>query len=76
MALPLTRRRFTIREFEQMVQAGIFTEDDRLELIAGEIVEMTPIGRRHAACVKRLNHLFWHMVGDRAQISVQDPLEL
>ncbi|MBX6772277.1 MAG: Uma2 family endonuclease [Chloroflexi bacterium] len=76
MALPLTRRRFTIREFEQMVQAGIFTEDDRLELIAGEIVEMTPIGRRHAACVVRLTHLLMRSFGSDAQVSVQNPLQL
>ncbi len=53
MSLELLRRLFTVEEERQM-EAGIFTEDDRGELIGGEIVEMAPIGRRHAACVRRL----------------------
>ncbi len=51
MALQLVRRRFTVDEYHRMGQAGIFGDDDRVELIDGEIVEMTPIGSRHAACV-------------------------
>jgi Uma2 family endonuclease len=45
---------FTVSEFYQMADAGIFREDDRVELLAGEIVEMRPIGSRHASCVDRL----------------------
>src|SRR5439155_6055412 len=49
------RRLFTVEEYHQMGEAGIFHEDDRVELLAGEIVEMTPIGSHHASCVSRLN---------------------
>ena len=76
MALEPTKHRFTATEYAQMGQAGIFAEDDRLELIDGEIVEMTPIGGRHAACVKGLNRLFSRGLGDAALVSIQDPVHL
>ena len=47
MAVQLLRRRFTVHEYHRMGQVGILGEDDRLELLDGEIVEMAPIsGRR------------------------------
>lgn len=76
MPIQLLKRRFTVEEYRQMAQAGILGEDDRVELIEGEIVEMTPIGSRHAACVKRLNHLLTQQVRERALVSVQDPIRL
>jgi Uma2 family endonuclease len=72
MQLDVARRRFTVEEYHRMGEAGILREDDRVELIDGEIVEMTPIGSRHAACVDRLNHLL-RRVGDRAIVRVQNP---
>src|SRR5205807_5964522 len=54
VSIQLTPRRFTAAEYRQMIQAGLFAEDERLELIDGEVVEMSPIGDRHAACVRRL----------------------
>ncbi len=59
-----------------MGESGILHEDDRVELVAGEIVEMTPIGSRHAASVKRLNHLLSERSTGRAILGVQDPLGL
>ena len=76
MTLHPTRRRFTVAEYYRMAKAGILTEDDRVELIDGEILEMAPIGGRHAACVIRLDRLFQHLVGDAAVISVQNPVRL
>ncbi len=70
------RRLFTTEEYHRMMQNGVLTEDDRVELIEGEILEMSPIGSRHAACVKRLNRLLSRLVGARAIISVQDPIHL
>ncbi len=51
---PYRRHRFTAEEYHRMGEAGLFGEDDRVELIEGEIIEMTPIGSRHAGTVKRL----------------------
>lgn len=76
MAIELKRRRFTVDEYEQMGRAGILGEDDRVELINGEIIEMTPIGHRHAVCVKRLTREFYRIFDDVAVISVQDPVHL
>lgn len=76
MTLELTRRRFSVDEYDRMGEAGILGEDDRVELLDGEIVEMTPIGSRHAATVKRLIALFTDSLGSRVQIGAQDPVQL
>ncbi|MCA1687903.1 MAG: Uma2 family endonuclease [Actinobacteria bacterium] len=76
------RHRFTAEEYRKMGEAGIFSEDDRVELIDGEVVEMTPIGWRHAQCVTRLNTLLARFAGEQAlagrryEISVQNPVAL
>lgn len=72
----VTRKLFTAGEYDQMIKAGIFHEDEHLELVAGEIIEMSPINVRHAACVKRLNHFFNQQLGARVIVSVQDPIRL
>ena len=76
MAVQVARRHFTVAEYERMVAAGILQEHDRVELIDGEILEMSPIGSRHAACVNRLNTLLTRRGGDAAIISVQNPIRL
>jgi Uma2 family endonuclease len=76
MALEVARRRFTTAEYARMAEAGVLGEDDRLELIEGEILELAPIGYGHAACVRRLTGLFSRLLGDRVQVSVQNPIDL
>ena len=76
MPVELLRRKFTVKQYHQMAEAGILTEDDRVELIRGEIVEMTPIGRRHAACVDRLNEMFILRLAQATIVRVQNPVEL
>ncbi|HEY9808156.1 MAG TPA: Uma2 family endonuclease [Halomicronema sp.] len=76
MAINLIRKLFTVRDFNRMVEAGILTKYDRVELIRGEIVEMSPIGRRHAAGVNRLNKLFSARLGERVLVAIQNPVEL
>jgi Uma2 family endonuclease len=76
MAVELVRYRFTADEYEQMIESGILAEDDRLELVEGEIIAMSPIGSEHAACVKRLNYLLQQALGARVIVGVQDPIRL
>ncbi len=77
MSLPeISRYYFTVAEFERMGEAGVFTKDARLELIEGEIIEMSPIGSRHAACVNFLNRFLNRTVGDRMIVSTQNPIRL
>ncbi len=77
MAIEVERtRRFTADEYERMVSLGIFREDERLELIGGEIVEMAPVGHRHGACIAQLNKRLVIGVGDRALVWVQGPARL
>lgn len=59
-----------------MAEAGILTEDDPVELLEGEIIQMCPIGKRHAACVKRLRDLLGRRLKGKATIGVQDPVVL
>jgi Uma2 family endonuclease len=76
MAAQLRRYLFTLQQYHRMAEAGVFTEDDRVELIEGEILEMPPSGSRHAACVNRLTHLLSQGVGTRVLVSIQNPVQL
>ena len=70
------RRRFDTEEYHRMVEARVLSEDDRVELVEGEIVEMTPIGARHVNCVNRLTRVLSRYAGDNYLVSVQNPLRL
>ena len=76
MGTTLPLRAWTAAEYEQMVAAGVLGEDDRVELVEGEIVEMAPVGARHAASVNALARLLQRQVGDQAVVSVQNPVRL
>ena len=70
------RRLFTVDDYHAMARAGILGEDDRVELIEGEIVVMPPVGSRHAACVDILAELLIRAVDHRTAIRVQSPVRL
>lgn len=72
----IVRRRFTVAELEQIAAAGVFGEDERFELLEGEIVQMSALGPQHSACVDRLNKRLQQMVHDRAIVRVQNPIRL
>ncbi|WP_218081769.1 Uma2 family endonuclease [Anthocerotibacter panamensis] len=59
-----------------MVEAGILREDDRVELIRGEVMAMSPIGKRPAACVKRIVAFLGRNTDPTFILSVQDPIQL
>ncbi len=77
MTVALARHLFTASEFTRMAETDVFGHDDRLELIEGEIVEMSPIGKRHAAIVRRLNNLLTRQLGaDKVLVDAQNPVVL
>jgi Uma2 family endonuclease len=71
-----TRRRFTREEYHRMAEVGILGRRDRVELIRGEIVEMSPIGRRHGAFVDNLTRLLVKRLPDHVIVRVQGPVAL
>ncbi|HJQ30979.1 MAG TPA: Uma2 family endonuclease [Pyrinomonadaceae bacterium] len=76
MAAALDKYSFTAEEFERMGEAGILRQDARLELIEGEIFEMSPIGSSHAACVNFLSRLLNRLFGDAYIVATQNPIRL
>jgi len=76
MSVSVRTRRFSVEEYHQMGWAGILKEDDRVELIEGEIIEMTPIGPRHAVCVAGLTEHFVRSLSTRAVVWAQSPIHL
>ena len=70
------RRLLTVDEYHRMGEAGILTDDDRVELIEGELVAMAPIGSEHVAATNALTHLLVLAVGDRGIVSVRNPVRL
>ena len=70
------KNHFTVSEYERMGETGILPPDARVELIEGEIIEMSPIGSGHAACVRLLNRILSRQVGDGAIVSTQNPIRL
>ncbi|HJQ38259.1 MAG TPA: Uma2 family endonuclease [Thermoanaerobaculia bacterium] len=72
-----TPRLFTVAEYYRMADAGILKPDDRVELIEGEIVEMSPSGSPHAGYVGKLNHLLNEVLrGKPFLVRVQSPVRL
>ena len=76
MSTLITRKLFTVSDVEQMEKAGILGEDDRLELIHGEILAMSPTGSLHAAAVARATHTLVKLVGVKAIVWIQSSTQL
>ncbi len=76
MAVRLLPGPFTVDAYHRLAELGILDEDDRVELLDGQIVQMTPIGGAHAACVIRLNNLLARRSRNDTSVSVQNPVVL
>jgi Uma2 family endonuclease len=76
MSVQFQKWYFNVDDYYRMAEAGVFAPNDRVELIEGEVIKMSPIGNRHGGCVKRLNALLNRNVGRIAIVSVQDPVRL
>jgi Uma2 family endonuclease len=70
------RYRFSVDEYDKIVELGILSDDARVELIEGEIVDMAPIGLRHAQCVNNLTWLLSDLLAGKARVQVQNPVQL
>jgi Uma2 family endonuclease len=68
--------RITVDQYYRMAEVGVLSPDERVELIDGVIIDMAPIGSRHAGALRRLNQLFTVALGARAIVSGQLPVRL
>lgn len=76
MATEVVKRLINVDEYHKMAEIGILKPDDRLELIHGEIYEMSPIGSKHAGIVNKLASLLNELFKDMAVIGVQNPVQI
>jgi Uma2 family endonuclease len=76
MELALKRYHFTVDDFNKMAEQGLFAPTDRLELIEGEIFEISPIGKLHARAVNFLSNLLVQIFAGKLVISTQNPVIL
>lgn len=76
MAWQPARRLFTVAEYHQMIESGVIKQDDRVELLNGEIIYMSPIGPRHAAHVDRLTNILPAKLSGSVHLRVQSPIQL
>lgn len=72
----LRRHRLSVAAYERMAEVGILGPESRVELIAGELLDMSPIGSLHAAVVSRLARDFIVAIGAAAVVRIQDPLRI
>ncbi len=76
MQVEVTKKLFSVDEYYEMARVGILRPEDRVELIDGEIIQMSPIGHRHAVCVNRATDLFVTLLHGRAVVQIQNPIQL
>jgi Uma2 family endonuclease len=67
---------WTLEQYHSMVAAGVLTENDRVELLYGKIVPMSPVGRYHAACVSNIQEFFILSFGKKFTWRTQDPVAM
>ncbi|BAY38367.1 hypothetical protein NIES2111_27140 [Nostoc sp. NIES-2111] len=72
----IASKRFTVDEYHRLIELGFFTEDERVELITGEIFQMTSKGKPHAVCETRLERELYKLIGDMATLRGQQPITL
>jgi Uma2 family endonuclease len=68
--------RFTVDQYDRMIELGILGSDDRVELLRGEIVPKMPSNPPHAGNINRLNRLIGPQVQGRAILGIQNPIRL
>ena len=72
----LTHRKFSVDEYHNFIDQGVFRPDERIELWEGEFIEMSPIGMRHSSCVNLIIEIVRDLLGKTVVISPQNPIVL
>ena len=70
------RRPITVAEYDKMIEIGLFKEDERVELLNGEIIEIMPKGTKHTSATSRINRFLIKLFDEKAIVRVQDPIVL
>ncbi len=73
---PLPLHRLSVEQYHGMIDAGVLTENDKVELIEGLLVEMSPIHRPHAYAVQQLTHLLGRLTAGQWEVFQQQPVTL
>lgn len=76
MPVQLTEGLLTVAEYHRLAAAGILSREDRVELLNGKVVPMSPIGSAHAACVEKISELLRLVLGEKAMVRAQNPVTL
>lgn len=76
MSIDAETYRFSVEEYNRLDETGFFSEDDRVELLDGEIIVMSPIGRRHVGVVRKISRLLHQRAFDHGVIDTQNPFIL
>jgi Uma2 family endonuclease len=66
----------TVAEYDRMIELGIYTENDRIELLNGEIIELMPKGPKHTSANSRLVRFFIRLFSEKVIVRSQDPIWL
>ena len=69
-------RLITVAEYDRMIEAGIYTENDRLELLNGRIIQIMPKGKRHASTNDKIARFFYRVFDEKIIIRNQNPIIL
>lgn len=72
----LPHRKFTVDEYHNFIESGVFRPEERIELWEGQFIEMSPIGMRHASCVNFLTEILRDLLGKSVIVSPQNPIVL
>ena len=76
MTVQLDQRPLTVSEYHKMVELGILTEDDPLELLNGQMIYRSPVGSKQAGCVEKTADLLKLLLSDKAMVRTHHPITL
>lgn len=72
----LSRYRLSLSDYHWMIEVGILSEEDKVELLNGEIVNMSPKGSKHASCIRKIVSWLPQLIDKKVQLQVQDPIQI